>query len=63
MGGVQSAFSCAGACCRLEGVPLTVSRLPLTACWRLQTSPGDYTRQLLWLAATTASWIFQHELL
>jgi len=52
-------FSCAGACWRLEGVLFTVSRLPPEACWRLQAAPSDYSRQMLWLAATTASWIFQ----
>ena len=33
------------------------------AWWRLQAAPGDHSRQKLRLAATTASWIFQHELL
>jgi len=44
MGGVQGAFSCAGASWRLEGVLFTVFRLPPVACWRLQAAPGDYTR-------------------
>jgi len=26
--------------------------------WRLQAAPSDYSRQMLRLAATTASWIF-----
>jgi len=39
----------------------SVSRLPPAAWWRLQAVPGDYTRQMLRLAATTASWIFQHK--
>jgi len=36
----------------LEVVLFTVSRLPPAACWRLQTAPGDYTRQMLRLLAT-----------
>ena len=29
--------------------------LPPAACWRLQAAPGDYSRQMLRLATTTAS--------
>jgi len=46
MGGVQSAFSCAGACWRTE---ISVFRL---------LPPGNYSRQIQRLAATTAYYLF-----
>jgi len=50
MGGVQSAFSCAGASWRME---ISVFRLLPSTDGLLP--PGDYSSQMQRLAATTAS--------